>query len=352
MAGIWLGFSPLCRVGLKGCLLPLPSMGLALEDLLSAIGAELDRANPPLTPPGALRWVGRLILSPRILDDVGIRDGHHVWTSGPGWVVLDSLDIERWCVDAPSGNHLIVCERDEMNCSSVPEISGVSVTLWSPGDYTSMIGKAVLQGDIPISSTESPPVVESKPAEQDLPSATLPTTPMPPSGIDLAVAPRVDVAQLMEERGRHGLALHPVMLDTTLWVVEGELVGPDGIRANNRWWIIEDSFTGECRAVEPFDTLHKVPNLEVISPPSHLDEAGMRHRLSALLDERRAEELSDTESEQTAMGGLLRWWRLDTEKSHLTRYRLLLPAWLGRMPLDGMRIVHGWSGEELPLPQK
>ena len=176
---------------------------------------------------------------------------------------------------------------------------------------------------------------------------------MPPSGIELALAPVVDVQKLMIERGRSGISLRPIMLEAVLWVVEADLIGPNQEVETGRWWVIEDPLTDECSICETVDFLRQVPEVEVMPAKTSLDEARIRSRLSSLLDIRRAEKLSRGTGELTqdspesiVAGGLLRWWRVDSQGAIFTRRRLLLPAWIGKMPVDGIRIVHGLSGEE------
>jgi hypothetical protein len=359
-------------------------MGLALRDLLSAIGAEIERHSPPVMPDGALQWIGRLTLASRPLVDEGITDGWEIWTSGPGWIPLEHLDIERWQVDITDGKHLVICEREEIGDISVDENTGAEIVLWRPEEYAAFVGRVVLEGLVTLqpempfdgaqksgadtggddrdgdrgggqseigAGVEGVLVGELEGVSATETSATM--LPLPPAGGDLALAPVVDVQKLMLERGRSGIALRPIMLEAALWVIESDLVGPNQEIEPSRWWVIEDPLAGECSVCGPVDFLRHVPEVEVMPATTSLDEARIRSRLSSLLDIRRAEKLSrgagefpQDSRERTVTGGLLRWWRVDSQGAILTRRRLLLPAWIGKMPIDGIRIVHGLSGEE------
>jgi hypothetical protein len=370
-------------------------MGLSLRDLLSAIGAEIERHRPPVMPDGTLQWIGRLTQAPRPLVDEGITDGWEIWTSGPGWIPLEHLDLERWQVDINSGKHLVVCEREEIGDISIETSISTEIVLWGPKEYAAFVGRAVLlglvtlQSDAPLTdgvaenrvgrtgvdgesvgerggsggdraaghgsdrahSGEHSRADDHGTGSETETSATL--LPMPPAGLDLALAPVIDVQKLMLERGRSGISLRPLMFEAALWVVESNLVGPNQEIEPSRWWIIEDPLVGECSTCGHVDFLRQVPGVEVMAAQTSLDDARMRSRLSSLLDIRRAEELSKggdevphSTPEKIVTGGLLRWWRVDSRDAILTRRRLLLPAWVGTMPIDGVRIVHGMTGQE------
>ena len=169
---------------------------------------------------------------------------------------------------------------------------------------------------------------------------------MPPAGTDLAMSPVVDAQNLMLDRGRSGISLRPVMIRAALWVVDSNLIGPNKESESNRWWIIEDPLSGECKTSEAIEFLRQAPNVEILDSSELVDENRMRSRLSKILDVRRAEELTSTDSGISTSGGLLRWWRIDCENAILTRRKLLLPAWIGNMPVDGIRVVHGLTGVE------
>ena len=123
-------------------------MAIAIQDLLLSIGAELDSANPPIIPEGALHWIGRLSLSPRSMVDEGIFEGWNIWTSGPGWIPLENLDIERWIVDANEEKHLVVCERDSIGNISIDKDANNNILLWGPEKYASFVGRSVLSGKL------------------------------------------------------------------------------------------------------------------------------------------------------------------------------------------------------------
>lgn len=324
------------------------NMGLALVDLLGIIGAELDARDEPEMPGGSLRWLGRLSLSPRLLHDAGIRDGWNLWTSGPGWIPLDDLDVERWLVDAPDGDHLLICERDECSVRIEPKRQGSRIIMWDQRDYAALVGRAVLDGRLELDSPSAVLAEHSESAETtEQPADDKP--PLPPEGGDLALSPTIDVAGLMLDRGRMGIALQPVLLQAHLWIVEGDLSGPDGDDESGRWWILHDPFSKSYEKMQPKEFLRQVPNIQRISSQVISDEAVIRHRISNLIDERRPEMVTSEASGQSASAGLLRWWRLEVEHARLRRHDILLPAWAATIPLEGRRLIHGLSGLELPF---
>ena len=111
----------------------------------------------------------------------------------------------------------------------------------------------------------------------------------------------------------------------------------------------EDPLSGDCKISSEVEFLRQAPNVEILDSNELLDETRMRSRLSKILDVRRAEELTSTDSGVSTSGGLLRWWRVNFEDAILNRRKLLLPAWIGNMPVDGIRVVHGLTGVEHEL---
>ena len=331
--------------GIVKCFLPsLLFMAIALRDLLNAIGVELEFTNPPSIPSGALNWIGRITLSPRLMVDAGISDGFNIWSSGPGWIPLEYLDIERWLVDVDDDFHLIICERDSMEEISIESHYKRKIILWSPEKYASFVGRSVLDGKLEIRPEDHKE--EKHLATQKEVETINKLMPMPPEGIELAIPPNVDAQKLMAERGRSGISLRPIMIECFLWVVDSNLVGPNDEKEQSRWWIIEDPLSQDCKVMGEVDFLRHPPDVQIITNENPLDDTRVRTLLPSLLDLRRAEQLSSDDSGISTTGGLLRWWRFDSESAVLRRHRALLPGWIGNMPIDGIRILHGLSGEE------
>ena len=331
--------------------LSLSDMALALSDLLAAIGLEFSRSDAPQMPDGALQWLGEITQAPHLILDQGVGEGWNVWTSGGGWIPLEGLDIERWSVDVMEGKHLIICERDTMDDISIEQINGCELLLWSPQKYAEFVGRAVLSGKVSINATNMQQGSLESTAENEVSNVVgelQKGLPLPPSGLELSLSPTVDVQALMAERGRSGLSLRPIQLEAALWVIESDLIGPEQQRETYRWWIIEEPISGQCTSSTEQEFLRRVPQLEVMPAENMLDENNIRTRLANLLDERRAEEISSDDSGTMTSGGLLRWWRIDSDSAQIIRRKLLIPAWIGNLPIDGIRIVHGLSGIEYP----
>lgn len=400
-------------------------MGLKLVDLLKAIGAEINSQNPPSMPSGSLSWIGLLKNSPRALAIHGVRQGCHVWTSGPGWVPLDNIDLERWIVDAPSGPHLVVCERSSIDYDSSRFSLQKNLIIWTPSDYAKVIGEAVISEGLALASLQKTPVAAntgsrlSSKIDNNSPFFTEACPTARPASVDIhnieendafigefvghsgenevgvaregfgtdleiaadadvSLAPLVKPHDLMEVRGRSGVALTPVMLEAKLWLVKGVLESSSKSE-NMEWWIIEDPFLETNEKVQPFEFLTIIPHLQIIDANKLISESQLIQILPSIVEERRAEPLDIDGNLQVDVtnevglhggshggshggggdllldgevsgvgGGLLCWWKLNPDGIEIKSRRLLIPAWLAKLPIEGPTIIHGLCGKEIP----
>jgi len=290
--------------------------------------------------------------SPRALAKHGIFNGCDIWSSGEGWVPLGVTEIERWLVDASQGDHLIICQRSSIDFDADHFASETSLIIWTPNKYSQIIGDAVLSNELSISSP-TPPAVPIIPASIDGSLPVSPTHDSPFTSLELgdstiSIPPVVDVYALMKERGRSGLSLNPVLLEATLWLVRGNLESAEN-SAQMEWIIVEDSFSNTCVVTEKITPMQTIPNITSLPAISQLTEMELLHGLPSLVEERRAEVLSSGNIDSHVSGGLLRWWRLNPQSVTVIARKLMLPAWLTKLPIEGPTIIHGISGSELPF---
>ena len=67
-----------------------------------------------------------------------------IWHVGEGITTLNNFEIERWSVDAPSGNHLIISERfidDNLNTDNYRKNK---IFFWGPNELSQWFGSCLL----------------------------------------------------------------------------------------------------------------------------------------------------------------------------------------------------------------
>jgi len=313
-----------------------------IRDLLTQLGASLD-PPPPHTPCPGISLLGILSQPPVTRSDSELSIGTHVWHAHDGWAPLDNLEIERWLVDTPVGTHWLLSERP-LRLEHQPQRTDVEYDVWGPVRFAQWLGDAVLNGDlnasIPVATP--PSAVEVEDVERTIP--TLKQT--GPS----ALRPQVDLEGVLERLTLTHAEPRPVLLSARIWVVTGILRGP-GDSADRQWWeLLEDPFTGEIDHLGQIETLDFIPNLERIEPKLWIDESEIAPKLASLCEERRHYTVTESTGISQVQGSVLHWWKLDPSSAEITPRLALLPAWQLRIPDRGIALVHGLTGQLVPMP--
>ena len=313
-----------------------------IRDLLTQLGASLD-PPPPHTPCPGISLPGILSQPPVTRSDPEVSIGTHVWHAHDGWAPLDHLEIERWLVDTPVGTHWLLSERP-LRLEHQPQRTDVEYDVWGPVRFAQWLGDAVLNGDLNASIPVAipPSTVEVEDVERAIP--TLKQT--GPS----ALRPQVDLEGVLERLTLTHAEPRPVLLSARIWVVTGILRGP-GDSADRQWWeLLEDPFTGEIDHLGQIETLDFIPNLERIEPKLWIDESEIAPKLASLCEERRHYTVTESTGISQVQGSVLHWWKLDPSSAEITPRLALLPAWQLRIPDRGIALVHGLTGQLVPMP--
>ena len=313
-----------------------------IRDLLSQLGASLD-PSPPHTPCPGISLLGILSQSPATRSGPKLTIGTHVWHAHDGWAPLDHLEIERWLVDAPNGTHWLLSERP-LRLEQRPQRTGVDYEIWGPEKFAQWLGNAVLNGDLNanIPQTTPPSVVEVEEVERTAPTQKI-TGPS-------ALRPQIELESVLERLTLTHAKPRPVLLSARIWVVTGTLRGPDD-SADRYWWeLLEDPFTGEIDHIGQIETLDFIPNLERIEPKFWVEESDIAPKLASLCEERRHYTVTESTGETQVQGSVLQWWKLDPSSAEMTPRLALLPAWQLQIPERGTALVHGLTGQLIPMP--
>ena len=317
-------------------------METLIRDLLNQLGASLD-PPPPHTPCPGISLLGILSNPPATRSGPILSIGTHVWHAHDGWAPLDNLEIERWLVDAPSGSHWILSERP-LRLEQKPQRSNIEYDVWSPIHFAQWLGDAVLNGDLNASvpQTMPPSVVEV----EDVERATLSIKQTGPS----ALRPQIELESVLERLTLSHAEPRPVLLSARIWVVTGILRGPGESADRRGWELLEDPFTGEIDHIGKIETLDFIPKLERIEPKSWVDESEIAPKLASLCEERRHYTVTESSGISQVQGSVLHWWKLDPSSAEMTPHLALLPAWQLRIPERGIALVHGLTGQLIPMP--
>lgn len=317
-------------------------MEALIRDLLAQLGADLGDV-PSHTPCPGMTLLGRLQTPPATRSGPKLAKDTYVWHAHDGWAPLDDLEIERWLVDAPSGVHWLLSERKlrlERNSSR----AGITYDVWGPERFAQWLGEAVLNGDLNAQIPETIPasVVAAEDVERIAPIEQR-------SGAS-ALRPRIDLAEVLERLGLANTDSRPVLLCARIWAVTGILRGPEDA-AERQWWnLLEDPFSGEVDHLGKVDEMEFIPSLQRIEPTAWIEEADIAPRLAGLCEERRHYTVTEDVGASQVQGSVLTWWKLDPSSAEMTPRLALLPAWQIRIPERGWAILHGLTGQLLPMP--
>ncbi len=316
-------------------------METLIRDLLMQLGASL---NPPPThaPCPGISLLGILKQAPGTRSSPTLSAGTHVWHAHDGWAPLDNLEIERWLVDAPNGTHWLLSERP-LRLQNQPQRQGIQYDVWGPDRLAQWLGEAVLNGDLNASVPQTSPesVVESEDVERI-------QTSLKDEG-PTALRPLIELEDVLEKYTLTHAEPRPVLLSARIWSVTGILRGPDNAAERQWWQLLEDPFTGHIDHMGSLKTLDFIPKLERIEPSQWVGESDIGPKLASLCEERRHYVVTESSGTNQVQGSVLHWWKLDPSSAEMTPRLALVPAWQIRIPERGVAIVHGLTGELIPI---
>ena len=327
---------------LKALVVAVGYMESLIRDLLSQLGASLD--SPPLHPPcPGISLLGILTNPPQTRHGSLLKSGTFVWHAHDGWAPLDNLEIERWLVDAPEGDHWLLSERP-LRVEKKPVKSGVEYRLWGPEKFGQWLGDAILNGDL-VANIPRKISVNNEGGSENAPVRNAhDSTETGPC----ALRPQVNLEDVLDKLNLRNVEPRPVLLRSRIWSVTGILRGPDDAAERQWWTFLEDSFSGEIDNLTSVEALDFIPELEHLSPPAWSNEVDIIPRIANLCEERRHYSVTESSAGQKVKGSVLHWWKLDPSSAEMNPRLALLPAWQIRLA-NYTAIVHGLTGALIPL---
>ncbi|MDP6010478.1 MAG: hypothetical protein QF707_01665 [Candidatus Poseidoniaceae archaeon] len=300
-------------------------MVVDLPELLLRCGIEWDDSSiAPEIPPGPIVWVGRVLQSSQVERSLWDLIGPDVWRAENEWPGLSASDLERWLVDAPVGDHVIILQGNDR----IPDVGlPSSVRILSRVQLATALGEHLLDGGSFISM-----VPETIPESGEASMQRVSSGP-------LGITPCLRPDDILEELGFTGLGLSPLHLEARIWTVSGMLCGPEGQEEPREWKILEDPWEDELSLIDELELLSNPPDLEVKESVSFSSDSMLRMRLVKMLSERRASGLEE------GSGVVLKRWRATMESSQMKSQKIYIPAWRGNLPGHGDSILHGLSGK-------
>ena len=300
-------------------------------DLLNLRGVRLVEATG-ITETIGFRCLGIAERIPDLEDEPSA--SVHVWHVRSTLLPRSVAEAERWLVDAPSGPHWMLSEREFEPAASELLNSRLKIELWGPETLSRWIGEAVLRGDLQAIIPTNPPISE---VEQELPDSS--------HSIDRVVlSPIVDLDEWLMQRGLEFVEANPVLIEARIWRVDGTLVSPKGVQENGSWRVLEDPWAGRLELHEADEVLSNAPKLRLVdaNPEIWFGEDDLRVMLVGILETRRQKQ-EEAEVGSAVRSTMLERWTFDSSEAELEMIPTAIPAWI----IDhdrGRELLHSRNG--------
>lgn len=259
-----------------------------------------------------------------------------IWHVGEGITTLNNFEIERWSVDAPSGNHLIISERfidDNLNTDNYRKNK---IFFWGPNELSQWFGRAILNKEIQLSVIKDDKI-DDEISEINLNKST-------DSSI-LTLKNNIEISTWLSNKGLSGVSYSPILLSSKLWEVDGELIGPDGSVEKKRWKIIEDPWENNFTMFSNVEVLPISPSLRIVEPNIDFwkDKSQIIDIIAPLINEKRQGKPKNAGLFTQSM--VLQNWNFKTDSCNLYYKKILIPAWI--LNTENRQLIHGISGKTL-----
>ncbi|MGB1435597.1 MAG: hypothetical protein ACPG68_01825 [Candidatus Thalassarchaeaceae archaeon] len=259
-----------------------------------------------------------------------------IWHVGEGITTLNNFEIERWSVDAPSGNHLIISERfidDNLNTDNYRKNK---IFFWGPNELSQWFGRAILNKEIQLSVIKDDKI-DDEISEINLNKST-------DSSI-LTLKNNIEISTWLSNKGLSGVTYSPILLSSKLWEVDGELIGPDGSVEKKRWKIIEDPWENNFTMFSNVEVLPISPSLRIFEPNIDFwkDKSQIIDIIAPLINEKRQGKPKNAGLFTQSM--VLQNWNFKTDSCNLYYKKILIPAWI--LNTENRQLIHGISGKTL-----
>lgn len=259
-----------------------------------------------------------------------------IWHVGEGITTLNNFEIERWSVDAPSGNHLIISERFIDDNLNIDNYRKNKIFFWGPNELSQWFGRAILNKEIQLSVIKDDKI-DDEISEINLNKST-------DSSI-LALKNNIEISTWLSNKGLSGVSYSPILLSSKLWEVDGELIGPDGSVEKKRWKIIEDPWENNFTMFSNVEVLPISPSLRIVEPNIDFwkDKSQIIDIIAPLINEKRQGKPKNAGLFTQSM--VLQNWNFKTDSCNLYYKKILIPAWI--LNTENRQLIHGISGKTL-----
>jgi len=259
----------------------------------------------------------------------------YIWHISNGITDINKSEIERWSVDAPSGNHLLISERGfEPELLEYLEILQ-NVIIWGPDQLAQWIGKAVLSGIITLADANNGDEIFTDPLD----SSNKISNEFEP----VALKPIIDIKKWLNDNSFFDVRITPVLLKCKMWFIDGELKNSNGDSEEHNWIIIEDSWSNDIYEYDDTDKLEFIPSLRVLEPNNMAwkGDSQIINLLVNILSEKRRGKPKLSGGMTRSM--MLQNWRFNAKKNQLDFQYMFISAWILNLPVP--IILHGINGK-------
>ncbi len=305
-------------------------------DLLNLRGVRLSEPVSTIEIVG-FRCLGVAEKIPELEEEAS--SSVHVWHVPKAIIPVSIAEAERWLVDAPSGAHWILSEREFEERAKEILSSKMKIELWSPEVLSRWIGEAVLRGDLVAQiPNQSPSAKEIQDSDQNYREEKM-----------VILSPIINLDEWCIQRGIEYVDAKPVLLQSRIWEINGALVSPDGVREEEIWRVLEDPWANRLEIHDSEQNLTNIPDLRLINAKGNqwLSDEDLRVMLVGILDSRRQKQDEAIEG-SSVRSTMLEKWSFDSEGAVLQEIRSAIPGWL----LDhegGLELLHSRNGRTYDL---
>ena len=309
----------------------------AVRQLLAVRGVRLNESPRGTTTPGFIL----LGVAERVPEFGEVKGSPvTVWHIPSDILPISRAELERWCVDMPSGRHWLLSQRELPGDLSTIFPDDSQVVAWGPSKMSVWFGEAILSGDLKV----------SLPDEHEVKTNSETPSPEYESSEIRLVEAVINLDSWLVQKNLESALTSPVFLKGKIWEVKGEIVSPKGDSERDIWMIIEDPWSSNLSLFEDKEKNYATPNLRIILPPEKrwMKREQLISKLPSLLDARRQGE--SEQSENSVRSIMLEWWRVDLESLTIRTIDAVFPAWMLHVAEREDVLLHGINGRTYPLP--
>ena len=309
----------------------------AVRQLLEVRGVRLNESLQGTKTPGFI-----LLGVAERVPEFGEMKGSSVtvWHIPSDIFPLSRAELERWCVDMPSGRHWLLSQRELPSDLSSIFPTDSQIVAWGPSKMSVWFGEAILSGDLEV----------SLPNEYGFKKNSDTSSPENEVNEIRLVEAVINLDSWLLQKNLENALTSPVFLEGKIWEVKGEIVSPEGVSERETWMIMEDPWSPNLSIFEDKENNYATPNLRIMAPPQErwMKREQLISKLPSLLDARRQGESEHRENSVRSI--MLEWWRVDLESITIRTIGAVFPAWI--LNVEGREdvLLHAINGRTYPLP--